>query len=154
MPTTLVAAAVAALLGLMPAAPAPLRPPVDGPVLARFDATGPYSAGHRGIDLGAVPGTEVRAPAHGRVTFAGTVAGNQSVTIDTGGGRVVHLSYLHGLAVGAGDVVAAGSVVGWTGGGHIRGSIRGPSVHLGVEIGGEYTDPLPLLARRRAVLVR
>src|SRR5690349_8021915 len=35
----------------------------------------PWAAGHRGVDLGAAPGTEVVAAATGRVSFAGTVAG-------------------------------------------------------------------------------
>lgn len=147
MQTTVPAAVLAALLWL-PAAP--LRPPVGGPVEAPFDATGPYSAGHRGIDLDAVPGTAVHAPAAGTVVFAGTVVGNLTVTIDTGGGRLVHLSYLDAVAVAVGAKVATGTVVGRSGRGHDGGG----NVHLGIEIDGVYVDPLPLLARRRAVLTR
>lgn len=150
MSTAFFAAVLAALVAVAPAAPTSLRPPVDGPVLARFDATGTYTAGHRGIDLAAVAATRVRAPVAGRVTFAGTVAGNLTVSIDTGVGLIVHLSYLGALEVSTGEGVAAGAFIGLSG----RGHRRGPGVHLGVEIGGIYVDPLPLLARRRAILVR
>ncbi|NLU69740.1 M23 family metallopeptidase [Streptomyces sp. HNM0574] len=42
----------------------------------------PWAAGHRGVDLEADPGQAVRAAAPGRITFAGTVAGTGSVTVE------------------------------------------------------------------------
>jgi len=64
--------------------------PVDGPVLRPFKlGDDPYAGGqHRGIDIGAPLGTSVRAPAGGRISFAGTVPTNgKSVTIQTPGTR-------------------------------------------------------------------
>src|SRR5579864_6326189 len=59
--------------------------PVQGPVLLGFvfDPSHPYAGGqHRGVDIGAAPGTPVAAPASGTVTFAGTVpTSGKSVTI-------------------------------------------------------------------------
>lgn len=46
---------------------------------------GPYAAGHRGVDLAAPPGTEVRAVASGLVTFAGPVAGRGVLTVTLSG---------------------------------------------------------------------
>ena len=61
--------------------------PADGPVLRpfSFDRAHPYAAGqHRGIDLGAPSGADVRAPAGGTVTFTGTVpTGGKTVSIET-----------------------------------------------------------------------
>lgn len=126
--------------------------PVPGPVVARFDATGPYSPGHRGVDLGALVGTVTRAPVAGTVSFAGAVAGNLTVSIDAGAGVVVHLSYLSRIDVAAGARVRAGDPVGASGDGHGAPG-AGRSMHLGLEVDGAYVDPLPFL-RRRAVLVR
>ncbi len=47
----------------------------------------PWLAGHRGVDLAGVAGQRVLAPAAGRVTFAGRVAGRGVVTIEVGGER-------------------------------------------------------------------
>ena len=55
--------------------------PVDGPVISEYAPVGSYG-GHWGIDYAAAVGTSVRAPASGRVTFAGSVAGMRSVTIE------------------------------------------------------------------------
>ncbi|MFN8104739.1 MAG: M23 family metallopeptidase [Acidimicrobiia bacterium] len=131
----------------------PLAAPVPGPVVARFDAVGPYSPGHRGIDLGSAAGTVVRAPVAGTVTYVGTVAGNLTISIDAGNGVVVHLSYLASTAVAAGASVHAGDAVGLSGPGH-RTAGAAPALHLGLEVDGAYIDPLPYLRRRRAVLVR
>jgi hypothetical protein len=57
--------------------------PVSGAVVAAFAPVGDY-AGHWGVDLAAAPGTVVRAPGAGVVSFSGTVAGRRSVTIDLG----------------------------------------------------------------------
>ena len=56
-------------------------------VVARFDApTGPFAAGHRGVDLAATVGQPVLAAGRGTVAFAGTVAGKPVVSIDHAGG--------------------------------------------------------------------
>jgi peptidase M23-like protein len=124
--------------------------PVDGPVLRPFlFGNDPYAAGlHRGIDIGAAPGTAVRAPRAGLVRFVGTVPGNgRTLTIETADGYSVTLLHLGALSVARGATVAEGdpvAVVGPSDG--IEHQI--PSVHLGVRVTVDpqgYVDPLPLL---------
>ncbi len=124
--------------------------PVDGPVLRPFlFGNDPYAAGlHRGIDIGAAPGTAVRAPRAGLVRFAGTVPGNgRTVTIETADGYSVTLLHLGAFSVARGATVAEGdsvAVVGPSDG--IEHEL--PSVHLGVRVTADpqgYVDPLPLL---------
>ena len=56
--------------------------PVTGAVVRGFDArAGPYGPGHRGIDISALVGATVWAPAAGRVEFAGPVAGTIWVSL-------------------------------------------------------------------------
>jgi murein DD-endopeptidase MepM/ murein hydrolase activator NlpD len=63
--------------------------PVPGRLVRGFDAPlQPFGRGHRGVDLLAAPGDVVRAARHGRVTFAGEVAGTGWVTLDHAGGIV------------------------------------------------------------------
>ena len=54
--------------------------PVEGAMTEPFLPSGQYS-GHWGVDFEAELGDEVRAPASGTVSFAGSVAGMKSVTI-------------------------------------------------------------------------
>src|SRR5205085_12497672 len=69
--------------------------PVSGPVLQPFvfDPAHPYAAAeHRGIDVGAQPAEQVRAPAAGTVTFAGWAPGSRScIPIATTGGPAATL---------------------------------------------------------------
>ncbi len=65
--------------------------PVDGPIVGEYAPVGEY-AGHWGIDYGVDAGTDVLAPADGEVTFAGSVAGMRSVTIEPVPGFKVSVS--------------------------------------------------------------
>lgn len=124
--------------------------PVDGPVLRPF-ALGddPYAAGqHRGIDVAAAPGTDVRSPASGTITFAGTVpGGGRTVTVETPDGYSVTLVHLGRIAM-AGDVpVEEGAVVGTVGPSGTPEHAQ-PYVHLGIRRTVDpngYVDPLGLL---------
>jgi murein DD-endopeptidase MepM/ murein hydrolase activator NlpD len=121
--------------------------PVDGEVVRTFSPPAtPYGPGHRGVDLTAGPGEEVRAALAGAVAFAGPVAGVGWVTIDHGGG--LHTTYgpLDPRTVGTGERVRAGQVVGM---------LAGDATHLdwGARLDGEYVDPLGLLGRWEAHLV-
>ena len=79
--------------------------PVTGPLVRGFDArAGPYGPGHRGIDIAASVGEPVRAPAAGRVAFAGPVAGTNWVSLRVAPGVLVTLGPLLDPVVAAGTV--------------------------------------------------
>ncbi len=118
--------------------------PVVGPVIRGFDPPStPFGAGHRGIDIAALIGTPVHAPAPGVVAFAGAVAGHLFVTVDHGGGLSSTYSWLSAILVRKGDAVARGSVVALTGTGHP--GVEPPHLHFGVRQDGAYVDPLAFL---------
>jgi murein DD-endopeptidase MepM/ murein hydrolase activator NlpD len=112
-----------------------VQPPVDGPVVAPFAPIGRY-AGHWGVDFAAPPGAAVRTPAAGRVTFAGSVAGRLSVSIDLGRGMVTTVSYLSEVVARRGDRVASADLVARSGRAHDL-----DAVHLSLRIDGTYVDP-------------
>ena len=114
-------------------------PPIDGPVVAEFHRSDGY-AGHWGVDISARPGSDVRAPGPGVVTFAGRVAGMRSVTIRTDDGLRVSLSYLSSVDVAAGQRVNAGAVVGRSGFAHGE-----PALHVSARVGDAYVDPIAFL---------
>ena len=69
-----------------------------------------FGSGHRGVDLPAQPGQQVRSIGSGVVTFIGEVAGTPSVTIEH---QRVRSSYLPVRAqVSIGDRVQAGTSIG------------------------------------------
>lgn len=118
--------------------------PVHGRVLRGFEQPqGPFGPGHRGIDIQAFPGTPVRAPASGRVAFAGRIAGELFVSVDHPDGVRTSYSWLSEIAVRRGDTVARGQPLGASGSGH-----PGPPpahLHFGARIGETYIDPMLLL---------
>jgi len=118
--------------------------PVPGPVLRGFEGpVSPFGPGHRGIDIGAPPGTPVRAAASGIVAFAGRVAGERYVSIDHPDGIRTTYSWLAGAVVEAGTTVTRGQVIGRSGEGHP--GAASPHLHFGARIGQMYLDPLLLL---------
>src|SRR5690606_28484862 len=115
--------------------------PVDGPLLRLFERPpGPYAAGHRGVDLAALPGTPVRAALPGKVTFSGEVAGVGWVTLDHGGGLQTTYGDLRPRLLSAGRRVVAGDVLGRLAPGRAW-------VDWGARRDGDYLDPLTLLGR-------
>jgi murein DD-endopeptidase MepM/ murein hydrolase activator NlpD len=110
--------------------------PLSGQIANGFQPTGRYS-GHWGIDIGAEEGTPVSAAAAGRVTFAGLVVDNQTVTIDHGGGLKTSYSFLKERSVAAGAWVEPGRTIGRSGSSH---EIAG--LHFSVRLSGTYVDPL------------
>jgi murein DD-endopeptidase MepM/ murein hydrolase activator NlpD len=151
MVTVLLRVAALALVGLLPAAsvtPAwqwPLAPPrtIVRPYLAP-QAT--YTAGHRGIDIAAVEGSPVLAPADGTVHFAGTVVDRPVLSIDQAGGLLssfepVQTTLVEGQAVRRGDQVGIVAT-----GGHCSELVAAVScLHFGVRLNGEYVSPLNYL---------
>lgn len=133
----------AASAGAQSVASAVLAPPVDAVVERYFDPPGsPYGPGHRGIDYAVAAGTRVRAAGDGVVSWAGSVAGNLSVTIDHGGGLESTYSILASLEVARGETVSEGRFIGTVGDDH-EGASGG--LHFGVKLHDEYVDPLDYL---------
>ena len=121
--------------------------PVSGDVVRAFEAPpSPYAAGHRGVDFAAAPGTVVRAAGAGSVSFAGSVAGGRHVVIEHAVGLRTSYSFLRELTVRRGERVAAGAIVGTSGGrgGHHQGDV----LHFGVRRDDEYLDPMMLFSAR------
>jgi murein DD-endopeptidase MepM/ murein hydrolase activator NlpD len=138
-----------ALVAVLVLIPAPVQaitawsPPVDGPVVRRFEAPqGRFGPGHRGVDYAVAPGTPVRAAGAGLVVFAGRVAGGLHVVVAHTGGLRTGYSYLTGLTVKKGDSVASGALVGFSGG---TGPAHEPGVlHFSLRDGAGYADPMRL----------
>ncbi len=127
----------------------PLGPPVR--VLRDFDAPRTrYSAGHRGIDLTAAPGSVVLAVDDGVVSFAGTVVDRGVISIDHGGGLVSSVEPVT-ASVAAGATVSRGQRIGMTSAG---GHCGDACLHLGARQDGRYLSPLALIVGiPRAVLL-
>jgi hypothetical protein len=138
---------LAAFGASVPASAAPMVQwvrPVAGAVVRPFDAPrSRFGAGHLGVDLAAARGTAVRAAGAGVVSFAGAVAGARHVVVAHAGNLRTSYSFLATISVRRGETVAAGDVVGTTGGvgtGH-----DGTVLHLGLRSGDTYVDPMVLL---------
>src|SRR5512133_1706710 len=144
--------ALLALLVLAPNASA-WAWPVDGPVLRPFvDGGDPYAGGqHRGIDIGAPTGADVRSAVNGVVSFVGQPPHQGlCLTVRTADGYSVTLVHLGSIGVTTGTQVSEGDVVGTIG---PTGDVEGtePYVYLGVRLTADpngYLDPLTLLPPR------
>lgn len=124
--------------------------PVSGSVIRAFEPpTGPFGAGHRGIDVSASSGAPVRAAEAGVVAFAGRVAGDLHVSIDHPDGVRTSYAFLGSIDVRAGDGVTRGGPVGTVGPGHPGSDIA--HLHFGARYAGRYIDPMLLLERRSLV---
>lgn len=110
----------------------------------RFDPPAqPWLSGHRGVDLAAAGGAEVRSAGAGVVLFAGLVAGRPVVTVGhTVGLRTTYEPVRPRLA--AGTRVSAGTPIGRLLAGH-PGCPATACLHWGLRRGEEYLDPLALL---------
>ena len=129
-------------------------PVADPTVLSAFRPPGTvWGAGHRGVDLAARTGQEVRAMADGMVSFAATIAGKPVVAIALPGAGSRRVTYEPVAAtVTVGQIVRAGDVIGILSatGGHCGGAVG--CVHIGLRTADGYLDPLSLIGRRPAVL--
>ncbi len=140
----------ALLAGASPSAAAAPRgvwplPPVPAVVRGFDPPTQPWESGHRGVDLGAVAGTGVRAALPGRVSFAARVAGRGVVVVDHGRTRTTYEPVA--AEVAPGDRVDAGDRIGVL---ELLGShcLPGACLHWGWLRGEVYLDPLILLGAR------
>ena len=131
----------------------PVEPAV---VLQDFDPPArAWGRGHRGIDLQAAPGTQVRSVGPGQVAFVGVIAGKPVIAIDHPSG--LRSSYEPVISVReVGDLVQAGDAIGVTADPRTPGARLGHCsarcLHLGLRAQGVYIDPL-LVIRSGAILL-
>jgi murein DD-endopeptidase MepM/ murein hydrolase activator NlpD len=115
--------------------------PLSGPVVSPFGMR--WGRMHEGIDISAGTGAPIAAAMAGTVISTGYMGGyGNLVVIDHGGGLATAYAHLSGYAVGAGQSVSQGQVVGYVG---CTGHCYGPHVHFEVRVGGAAVDPLGYL---------
>ncbi|MFJ3728092.1 M23 family metallopeptidase [Streptomyces sp. NPDC090045] len=139
------AAAPGPVPGHPPGAPAGARPlPAPLTVSRWWDPPPtPYAAGHRGVDLSAPVGAELRAVGPGRVHYAGQVAGRGVLSLTLPNGLRTTYEPVRPL-VAEGEEVTAGQVVAvLTEGSHCP----APCLHWGLLSGETYLNPLTLVPR-------
>lgn len=141
-------------------APAP-PPAVPGPAAAAGAAGGrplpspltvirwwdppptPYAAGHRGVDLAAPVGAELRAVGPGRVHYAGRVAGRGVLSLTLPNGLRTTYEPVRPLVAEGAEVVTGQVVALLTDGPHCPRSC----LHWGLLHAETYLNPLALLPR-------
>jgi hypothetical protein len=118
--------------------------PANGWLTSRFgNRTSPFTGGkqfHGGIDIAGRRGTDVIAPARGKVTFAGKKGGlGRALKIDHGYG--IRTTYGHNdkLFVKNGEEVERGQRIAALGS---TGRSTGPHLHYVVEVKGKAVNPL------------
>jgi len=98
---------------------------------------------HSGLDFCGGEGLEIRAPAAGKVVFAGplTVRGNATF-IDHGWGVYTGIFHQSQIFVNVGDTVEQGQVIGLVGG---TGRVTGAHLHWDLWVNGIQVNPLDWL---------
>jgi murein DD-endopeptidase MepM/ murein hydrolase activator NlpD len=118
-----------------------LQWPVQGPITSPFGWR--WGRMHEGIDIGVGYGTPIHAAASGTVIYCGWEEGyGNLVVIDHGGGLATAYGHQSSIAVGCGQAVAQGQVIGYVG---CTGHCTGPHLHFEVRVGGEPVDPVGYL---------
>jgi murein DD-endopeptidase MepM/ murein hydrolase activator NlpD len=115
--------------------------PVHGPINSHFGTRRSFwrTRFHKGIDIGARPGTPVQAPAAGTVTSAGPRSGyGKTIMIDHGHGLQTLYGHLSKVAVKPGQKVERGAMLGLTG---VTGNASGPHLHYEILVNGRPADP-------------
>jgi murein DD-endopeptidase MepM/ murein hydrolase activator NlpD len=128
----------------------PLRPPANGVATkdrSDFCERRLYNdkirSRHTGLDYPVSSGTDVIAPANGRVVLAGEhFYPGKAVFIDHGAGMTTNVFHLSEIAVETGDTVLIGDVIGKAGD---TGRTTGPHLHFGARWLGQRIDAGALL---------
>jgi len=106
----------------------------------RMSPTSGYLRMHEGLDIGAVPGVPIRAPADGIVTFSGVKPGfGNFVQIDHGYGLETIYAHAKSLVANKGQRVTRGDKLATVGS---TGYSTGPHLHYEVRVNGTPVDPL------------
>ncbi len=115
--------------------------PVNGPVTSDFGMR--WGRMHEGIDIGVPSGTAIHAAASGRVVYSGWMGGyGNLVAIDHGRGLSTAYGHQSSIAVGNGQIVSQGQVIGYVG---CTGHCFGDHLHFEVRVNGSAVDPLGYL---------
>lgn len=113
----------------------------DHPVLRK-------RANHKGVDLAAPTGTPIYATADGVVGRADWFSSyGLFVSLDHGGDLETRYAHMSKLAVGAGDTVRKGDIIGYVGS---TGRSTGPHLHYEVRIDGVAVNPIPYMKETEA----
>ena len=98
---------------------------------------------HEGIDIGVPYGTPIHAAAAGTVIYAGWGDGYGNLTvIDHGNSLATAYGHQSSIAVGLGQSVTQGQVIGYVG---CTGYCFGAHLHFEVRVNGEPVNPLAYL---------
>jgi murein DD-endopeptidase MepM/ murein hydrolase activator NlpD len=99
-----------------------------------------YTRMHAGVDFGAAYGTPIYAVGDASVAYAGWRGGaGNYVRLEHGDGFGTGYAHMSRIAVGAGQRVRAGQVIGYVGS---TGLSTGPHLHYELYKGGQKVDPL------------
>jgi murein DD-endopeptidase MepM/ murein hydrolase activator NlpD len=102
---------------------------------------------HKGVDVSAPYGSNITAPAAGRVTFVGRKLGDGlMVELDHGNGVTSRYAHCSAIKVKVGDFVSFGDAIAAVGS---SGLSTAPHVHFEVRVRGEPVDPLKYLITAR-----
>lgn len=121
------------------------RWPVSGFVITTYFGTrGAYQRYHTGVDLAAPYGTPIYASRAGQVEVSGWSRFGYGfhVILDHGGSVETLYGHMSRLAVGAGQWVQRGQLIGYVGS---TGWSTGPHVHFEVRVNGTARNPLRYL---------
>ena len=102
---------------------------------------------HKGVDVSAPYGSNITAPAAGKVSFVGRKLGDGlMVELDHGNGVTSRYAHCSAVKVKVGDFVSFGDVIAAVGS---SGLSTAPHVHFEVRVRGEPVDPLKYLITAR-----
>jgi len=121
--------------------------PVEGQVTGSFgERIDPFNgegAFHTGVDIAALVGQPVVAPADGVVDFADFMGGyGRAVILEHGHGIVTRFGHLSGFAVASGQHIHRGDIIGYVG---LSGRSTGPHLHYEVRINDTPVNPYKYL---------
>jgi murein DD-endopeptidase MepM/ murein hydrolase activator NlpD len=115
--------------------------PVNGPVTSPFGMR--WGRMHEGVDIAVPSGTPIQAASSGTVALAAPTGGYGNYTcINHGGGLSTCYAHQSSFAVGVGDSVSQGQVIGSVG---CTGSCFGDHLHFEVRVDGAAVDPMGYL---------
>jgi murein DD-endopeptidase MepM/ murein hydrolase activator NlpD len=135
--------APARAIGLLRGARMPVRGRISSTFGHRTDPIHSRKRMHRGLDIAAPKGTDIRPVRGGEVVFAGERGGfGNTVIIDHGGGWSSIYAHCDTLDVRTGQQVSGEQVIAAVGS---TGRSTGPHLHLEIHHNGEAVDPAEAL---------